>query len=130
MPGREGFIISFVYNDVVSHILFTVLVVFVPDMSLTIGLCGESKVTYFALKRLLSRVSPHVLEQGALVPGGVGAGAHVALEGGHQQVLLVVTLQSSQVGKHRWTQATGKFSLQLHLLEHGIIVLLSVVGTK
>ena len=130
MPGREGFIISFVYNDVVSYILFTVLVVFVPDMSLTIGLCGESKVTYFAFKRLLSGVSPHVLEQRALVPGGVGARAHVALEGGHQQVFLVVTLQSSQVGEHSGTQATRKLSLQLHLFENGIIVLLSIVRAK
>ena len=53
---------------------------------------GEAKVTNLALERLLSGVTPHVLQQVALIPGIVAARAHIALEWGRQQVLLVVSL--------------------------------------
>ena len=53
---------------------------------------SQTKVTYLTLERLLSGVSPHMLQQVALVPSGIAAGAHIALEGRGEQVFLVVSL--------------------------------------
>ena len=43
-------------NDVVPDILFGVLIVLVPHVSLTVGLGGEAKVADLALEGLLSSV--------------------------------------------------------------------------
>ena len=118
------------YNDVVSDILFGVLVVLVPDMSLTVGLCGKSKITYFAFKGLLSCVAPHMLKKCTLVTGGIMTSAYITFKGRHQEVLLVVALESSQVGEHGSAESAGEFSLQLHLFEGGVIILLTIIGAK
>ena len=96
----------------------------IPHMSLTVGLGGEAKVADFALEGLLSGVCPHVLEQGGLVPGGVVTCAHITLEWCHHQMLLVVTLEGPEVGKHSGAETTGELSFQLHFLEDRVIILL------
>ena len=130
MPWGERFIITFMYNDVVSDILFGVLVVLVPDMSLTVGLCGKSKITYFAFKGFLSCVAPHMLKKCTLVTGGIMTSAYITFKGWHQEVLLVVALESSQVGEHSSAESAGEFSLQLHLFEGRVIILLTIIRAK
>ena len=95
---------------------------FVLQMSLAVCLSGEAEAAYLALERFLPRVSPHVPGEGALVIAGVGAGAHVTSVRGLAQVLLIVALQSSQVGKDCGTKTAGKLSLQLHFFDDRIVV--------
>ena len=73
------------------------LPVLVLQVPLAVGLCGEAVVAELALERLLAGVSAHVTCQSALVVTRVRARAHVTVVGSFTKVLLVVTLQSSQV---------------------------------
>ena len=96
--------------------------VFILQVSLTVGLGGESKVADFAFKGLLAGMPPHVAGQSALVIADVGTRANITLVWCFAQVLLVVPLQGPQVWKHSGALAARKLSLHFHLFDYRIII--------
>ncbi len=91
------------------------LPVLVLQVALAVGLRGKAVVAELALERFLAGVSAHVTRQSALVVTRVRARAHVTVVGSFTKVLLVVTLQSSQVWINCRAKPTRKFSSKFHV---------------
>ena len=98
------------------------LAVLVLEVPLAIGLCCETIVAELALKGFLSGVGSHVAGQGALVVTAVLASTDIANIGWTAQMLLVVALQRPKVGVDSITKAAGKFPLELHVPDVGVLM--------